>query len=181
MTAPMAEGGGPVMLTIESITLLAGFGLIIVGLVGGGLEVKEVKIPSLSLLPRAASFLIGCALIGLVFLQPGLFSSHDASSAEQPLSSAQNNQLSSNKRELGADIPNLLQVSDVKKILKRLGYYDGKTLDNDPDDAYFQAVANFQRDKEIKQDGLVGPETYAKLREAAPWWFGDKPQSVVSK
>jgi len=78
-------------------------------------------------------------------------------------------------KELGAAIPRLLEVKDVKKVLSQLGYYNGP-LNNDPDDAYFQAVVNFQHSKAIVQDGLVGGETYGKLREAAPWYFGDKQQ-----
>jgi len=87
-------------------------------------------------------------------------------------------QPSNNKRlELGAAYTNhLLEVRDAKRILQHLGYYTGP-INNDPDDAYFQAVANFQHDKNITQDGLVGGETFGKFREAWPEYFGNKPQS----
>ena len=86
--------------------------------------------------------------------------------------------LTNDKRlELGAAYTNhLLEVRDAKRILQHLGYYTGP-ITNDPDDAYFQAVANFQHDKNITQDGLVGGETYGKFREAWPEYFGNKPAS----
>jgi peptidoglycan hydrolase-like protein with peptidoglycan-binding domain len=73
-----------------------------------------------------------------------------------------------------------LEVKDVKKILSQLGYYNGP-FDNEPNDVYFQAVTNFQHAKAITQDELVGGETYGKLREAAPWYFGDKGQTGDNK
>jgi hypothetical protein len=170
------------MLTsIASITLLAGIALVVVGLIGGGIEVKEIKIPTLPIVPRAGSFLIGCMMIGLVFLQPNLFSTLQPSVSNPPQPPINVPQLPNNapqpppKRELGSAIPNLLEVRDVKRILQQLTYYSGP-VNNEPDDVYFQAVVNFQHAKDIKQDGLVGAETYGKMREALPGFFGDKQQ-----
>jgi uncharacterized protein YecT (DUF1311 family) len=53
-------------------------------------------------------------------------------------------------------------------------------INNEPDDAYFQAVANFQHSRNIVQDGLVGGETYGKLREAWPGFF-DQQQSTPTQ
>jgi peptidoglycan hydrolase-like protein with peptidoglycan-binding domain len=168
------------MLTsIASITLLAGLALVVVGLVGGGIEVKEIKIPTLPMVPRAGSFVIGCLLIGLVYLRPDLFSPlQPPAITPQPPTNAQpsTNAEPSPKRELGSAIPNLLEVRDVKRILQQLTYYNGP-FTNEPDDAYFQAVLNFQHAKNIQQDGLVGAETYGKMREALPGFFGDKSQN----
>ena len=61
-------------MSLASIMLIAGLLLIVVGLVGGGIEVKELKLPQISMLPRAASFLVGCILTALVLLDPKLFS-----------------------------------------------------------------------------------------------------------
>src|SRR5215470_7809626 len=58
----------------NAITLIVGLALIVVGLLGGGIEVKEIKIPQLPMISRAASFLFGCILISLVLFYPQLFS-----------------------------------------------------------------------------------------------------------
>jgi hypothetical protein len=159
------------MLTsIASITLVAGLALVVVGLLGGGIEVKEIKVPKLPMIPRAASFLFGCVLVGLVLFDPNLFAMGPAPTNAPPSSPSQ---APTGKRELGSAIPNLLEVRDVKRILQQLGNYSGP-ISNEPDDAYFQAVVNFQHSKNIVQDGLVGGETYGKLREALPGFFGDK-------
>jgi uncharacterized protein YecT (DUF1311 family) len=54
--------------------LIAGLSLIVVGLVGGGIEVKELKLPQISMLPRAASFLVGCILTALALFDQKLLS-----------------------------------------------------------------------------------------------------------
>src|SRR5580704_11377431 len=104
-------------MTISSIVLIAGLALIIVALVGGGIEAKEVKIPQLPIWPRVASFLVGCILIGLVVFDQKLFESPEPGlnpvTADKP-------------RELGAAIINhLIEVVQVKTILDHLGFYNG--------------------------------------------------------
>jgi hypothetical protein len=128
------------MLTsIASITLIAGLALVIVGLVGGGIEVKEVKVPQLPIIPRAASILVGVVLIGLVFFDPGLFG--------PPAPAPSLDTKSTGRPELGTAITNhLIDVRDVKRVLQHLGMYVGP-INNEPDDAYFQAVANFQHSR----------------------------------
>jgi hypothetical protein len=163
----------------QLITLIAGIVLMVVGLFGGGIEVREIKVPTMPLLPRLASLLIGSVLTGLVLFHPSTFelSQSNATPVLPTTTSDKTPQTTqSDKKELGAAIPRLLEVKDVKKILSQLGYYNGALNSNEPDDLYFQAVANFQHSKAIKQDGLVGGETYGKLREAAPWYFGDKQE-----
>jgi peptidoglycan hydrolase-like protein with peptidoglycan-binding domain len=162
------------MLTsIASITLVAGLALVVVGLLGGGIEVKEIKVPMLPMIPRAASFVFGCVLVGLVLFDPSLFTTPQPPNPAPPPNTSP---APTNRRELGSAIPNLLEVRDVKRILQQLGYYTGP-INNEPDDAYFQAVVNFQHAKNIKQDGLVGAETYGIFRDALPGFFGDKPPS----
>lgn len=62
------------MPTILQITFIVGLFLIIVAIFGGGIEVKEIKIPSLAPMSRILSFVIGIVFIGLCIAFPGLFS-----------------------------------------------------------------------------------------------------------
>jgi hypothetical protein len=143
------------------ITLAAGLLLIIVGLLGGGIEIKEVKIPTVPPIPRVASFIVGCVLSGLV-LYPTIF----AQTPTEP-------QKQTEAPELGAAIKrHLIDVYGVKKVLQHVGMYNGQ-INNEPNDEYFTAVANFQRSRNLAlQDGLVGGETFGKLRDAWPEYFG---------
>lgn len=76
--------------------------------------------------------------------------------------------------QLGAAIRrHLIEVQQVKEILQHLGMYGG-VINNETDDAYFKAVANFQSSQNITQDGLVGGETFTKLRAAWPEYFDQK-------
>jgi Putative peptidoglycan binding domain len=156
------------MLTsLASILLAAGLLLIIVGLLGGGIEIKEVKIPPVPALPRAASFVVGCILLGLVLWDPiGL-----RNPQPQPEVSGQKT-IPDKGPELGTAITNhLIDVHDVKKVLEHLGMYAGQ-INDEHEPAYFQAVAKFQQSRKISQDGLVGAETLGKLKEAWPEYFG---------
>lgn len=49
--------------SLYNITFVAGLALIVLGVLGGGLEIKELKINKLSTVSRGASFLLGCILI----------------------------------------------------------------------------------------------------------------------
>lgn len=53
------------MISIIYITFMVGLALIVVAVIGGGLEIKEFKIPPLPLIPRALSFLLGSILIAV--------------------------------------------------------------------------------------------------------------------
>jgi hypothetical protein len=55
------------------LTFIVGLALIVVGVLGGGHEIKEVKIPVLPTIPRALSFAVGCVLIALCLLDPEPF------------------------------------------------------------------------------------------------------------
>lgn len=138
--------GDKLMFSPSSIMLIAGLALIVVGILGGGIEVKEIKIPQLSVFPRAASFLIGCVLTAWVLFD-------------------QNSQ-TDRRDDLGTAITNhSTDVREVKSDLKQLGIYAGP-INNKPDPGYFQAVASFQQSRNIGQDGLVDGVTLAKLQEA---------------
>src|SRR5882762_2693685 len=56
--------------SIGTITFFVGLALMILAILGGGLEIKEVKIPSMGRLARAASFGIGIGLLGLSLMEP---------------------------------------------------------------------------------------------------------------
>ena len=51
--------------SIASITFLVGLALIVIALLGGGLEVKEIKLPVLGIFPRLLSFVMGTVLVSL--------------------------------------------------------------------------------------------------------------------
>lgn len=51
-------------MSLQTLAFLLGCGLIIVGIVGGGIEAREVKVPKLSPIPRFLSAVFG---VGLVF------------------------------------------------------------------------------------------------------------------
>jgi hypothetical protein len=148
-----------------AIMVFAGAVLIVVGLLGGGIEAKEVKIPQLTLPPRVASFLVGCILISVGIYSQRLF--EPSSPDPRPITNDR-------QVERGSAITNhLIEVVQVKTILDHLDFYNGP-INNDVDEVYFKAVANYQRSKNITQDGLVGPETLGKLREAWPDFFDKK-------
>jgi len=154
-------------ITIASLTFLAGLALIIVGIFGGGIEVKEVKIPTLPTVPRITSIVVGCLLVGVYFWNP--FPQPPNPNAAEAV-----NIVNKQPPCFGAAITtHLITVHDVKIILKHLKRYEGP-MDDQPNDSYCQAVAAFQASQSIDQDGLVGPQTLAKLQAAWPDFFNPK-------
>lgn len=59
--------------SIVSITFMVGLALIVIALLGGGIEVKEIKIPALGIFPRVISFTMGIAILALCFFWPEIF------------------------------------------------------------------------------------------------------------
>jgi len=55
-----------------SITFLVGLALIVVALLGGGFEVKEIKLPVLGILPRMLSFATGTFLLVISVFWPDI-------------------------------------------------------------------------------------------------------------
>lgn len=127
----------------HTIMLIAGLALISVGILGGGIEIKEVKIPQLSIFPRSASFIIGCLLTVWVLMF----------------------QEQADKRDdLGSAIADRsIDVQGVKSSLKQLGLYSGP-IDGKPEPAYFAAIGSFQQSRHIEPSGLVDHGTLQKLR-----------------
>jgi hypothetical protein len=60
-------------ISIVSIIIFVGLALIVIALLGGGIEVREIKIPALQIVPRVLSFFTGCALLALCLLRPDIF------------------------------------------------------------------------------------------------------------
>jgi len=83
---------------IASIAFVAGVALIALGLLGGGFEVKKMRIPPLPTIPRAACFIFGCILSGLVLFKPNWF--------EQPKQAATEQQQTTNDK--GRDLENAI-------------------------------------------------------------------------
>lgn len=80
------------MPSIISLTFLVGLALIVIAVLGGGLEIKEVKIPTLPAVPRAVTFAVGCILIALCFFDSDRFKLFDlgpTSGESQQLASPQ--------------------------------------------------------------------------------------------
>jgi hypothetical protein len=175
--------GLSMQMTITSVTFFVGLALIIVAIFGGGVEIKEVKIPTLPPVPRTMSFIVGCVLIILCVAFPQMFPSLAASNGmENTLettgsirtASFPGTDVSKEPPFLGAAIKNhLISVREVKVILRHLGKYAGP-IDDEPSDSYFQAVAEFQVSQRIDADGYIGPITYAKLRELWPDYLASK-------
>jgi Putative peptidoglycan binding domain len=166
------------ILSIQALTLLAGLALIVIGSFGGGIEVKEIKIPTLPTFSRALSLAFGIVLLVLGIGFPQLFPTPPiaASSSTQLASVARVEEKAKSPEEkpkvwLGAAVENhVITISDVKRILRHLGKYSGP-INDDVDDAYQKAVAEFQLSQNLKTDTYVGPDTYRKLREAWPDFF----------
>jgi hypothetical protein len=58
-------------MSIELLSFILGGSLVAIGLLGGGIEVRELKIPAVGWMPRLFSFVAGLAFVGLaVFLGP---------------------------------------------------------------------------------------------------------------
>lgn len=55
--------------------------LIMISIVGGGIEFKEIKIPNLGIVPRVLTFLLGCAVLAVCLLRPEIIPSDQISSA----------------------------------------------------------------------------------------------------
>jgi hypothetical protein len=70
-------------MSIELLSFVLGGFLVAVGLLGGGIEVRELKVPSVGRITRVLSFAAGLAFVGLaVFLGPGQVKQSAAVNAE---------------------------------------------------------------------------------------------------
>jgi hypothetical protein len=80
-----AAVGELAMLTtpIASIAFVAGLALIALGVFGGGFETKIMRIPPLPTILRAACFIFGCILSGLVLFKPSWFEQPKQPATEQ--------------------------------------------------------------------------------------------------
>jgi hypothetical protein len=123
--------------TIPLIAFSAGLALLIVAVLGGGIEIKEVKIPSLAIFPRVLSGMIGGTLLGICIFYPNLL---PGSSPLQPvpavptppipphLSSTEPVYTTYSSGELGAIFPfpnNVLSLDTTEREQRRLTLREG--------------------------------------------------------
>jgi hypothetical protein len=72
-------------MSIETMSFILGGILVAAGLFGGGLEIKELKLPQIGTVPRVFAAIVGVAFIGLaIVLNPKSSTSLPALSAPQP-------------------------------------------------------------------------------------------------
>ena len=66
-----------------------------------------------------------------------------------------------------ADDDRIIRVAasahDVQKALKKAGYYTG-TIDGKVGSATRKAIADFQKDHNLKSDGIIGKQTWTELK-----------------
>ena len=58
-------------MTLGTLSFVLGAVLLLAGILGGGFEVKELKIPKISGTARALAIVVGLAFVGLAFVSPG--------------------------------------------------------------------------------------------------------------
>jgi hypothetical protein len=64
----------------------------------------------------------------------------------------------------------LISIQEAKSVLTHLGLFSGP-INDEADDAFRRSVASFQASRNMAADGLIGPLTLLKLREAWPEHF----------
>jgi hypothetical protein len=106
------------MPSVIDLTFIVGLGLVILAIIGGGLEIKEIKIPPLPMIPRVLSGIVGCALVALRLFDPNIFQDGGpAPPKERPASST---------RAASVLQPVLLAYSENQKdFARKLGNYLG--------------------------------------------------------
>lgn len=73
-------------MTIEALSFIFGCILILIGIIGGGFEVKELKIPKVAWLTRIIAIIAGIAFLGLGFEFQGIKQEQTASHQENEAS-----------------------------------------------------------------------------------------------
>jgi hypothetical protein len=134
---------------------------ILVALLGGGIEVKEVKVHFATVSESDDLHIFGCVLVAAVLFDTSLFTQYDAKgSAVSPASTTQADKTtpeassptkptSEKPPVLGYAITNhFIEVRDVKKVLLHAKAFAGP-INNEPTPEYFQAVIDFQNSKHI--------------------------------
>jgi hypothetical protein len=159
--------------SLLTITFLVGLSLIVVSVLGGGIEVKELRIPTLPPIPRIATFVLGSSLVVMCIVNPRLFpdDAKDDSRRKVDVETASTDACSKSTTWLGQAIrDNIITVQQVKMVLRHVGKYSGE-IDDKTDCQYKRAVVEFQASQNLDPDSYVGPVTYHKLREAWPEFF----------
>jgi hypothetical protein len=137
-----------VEMSIPVIAFSAGLLLIVISVFGGGIEVKEVKIPNLGMVPRILTFLLGSSLLAVCVLKQDLLSQLQRSGEDEPIKQGDNSATSGgkslpgasnssvessykffNSQEVGAIVEfpmNILSVDTTERLQRRLSFRDGE-------------------------------------------------------
>jgi hypothetical protein len=84
-TIEIAYNNKEATMTLETMSFVLGGILVAAGLFGGGLEIKELKLPQISTVPRVFAAVVGAGFIGLaIFLNPKPSTSAPTASVPQP-------------------------------------------------------------------------------------------------
>jgi hypothetical protein len=101
-------------LTVVSATFFVGLALIVIAIFGGGVEVKEIKIPSLGRFNRFLCFALGSALLGLCILKPELLAPVSSeASATQTSASREASKAANENASAKASVRNILFADDL--------------------------------------------------------------------
>ncbi len=89
----------------------------------------------------------------------------EESAKAQPSESVESTKSSSSSSVSSNDIIRVAASAiDVQNALKKAGYYDGK-VDGKVGERTKSAIAQFQKDHNLKNDGVVGKKTWIELKK----------------
>ncbi|PIT03131.1 hypothetical protein TSA1_22005 [Bradyrhizobium nitroreducens] len=60
-------------------------------------------------------------------------------------------------------VPGFVPVRQGKTILSRIGTYQG-AIDDEANEAYFKAIVDFQTAQNLTPDGMIGAQTYDRMK-----------------
>ena len=73
-----------------------------------------------------------------------------------------------------------IPVRQGKMILSRIGTYQG-AIDDDANDAYRKAVIDFQASQNMAADGMIGPQTFDRMKTEYTKVTGTWPPAEIPK
>ena len=153
---PSGERRTSRMVTIPLIFVIAGVLLVVVAVVGGGLEVKELKVPPLPPFGRVLS-----AIVGVAFTVVGL--TLNGFSIPVPGAPRSGGEVTIDSPREGADVPSSLVVlGRVTLPAEDTGYY-WLVLQDEGADAYPQQRITVQQDGRWEESVMFGPAWSGKI------------------
>jgi hypothetical protein len=144
------------MVTIPLIFVIAGVLLVVVAVVGGGLEVKEIKVPPLPLFGRVLS-----AIVGVAFTVVGL--TLNSSSIPVPGAARGGGEVTIDSPREGAEVPSSVVVAGrVTLPAEDTGYY-WLVLQDEGADTYPQQRITVKQDGRWEESVMFGPAWNGKI------------------